>query len=106
MMHVLHVYLLSPHLLGELGRRVPFALGIFIHVSHTALWLWLPVVSENMCRVHLNRADFAALLRRPQVATAAEEYGYHMGLAFQIVDDILDIVGAADVSHSLVVCCG
>ncbi|CAM9897211.1 unnamed protein product [Ascophyllum nodosum] len=31
------------------------------------------------------------------VATAAEEYGYHMGLAFQIVDDILDIVGAADV---------
>lgn len=33
-----------------------------------------------------------------QVATAAEEYGYHMGLAFQIVDDILDIVGAADVS--------
>lgn len=33
-----------------------------------------------------------------QVANAAEEYGYHMGLAFQIVDDILDIVGAADVS--------
>lgn len=33
-----------------------------------------------------------------QVATAAEEYGYHMGLAFQIIDDILDIVGAADVS--------
>lgn len=32
-----------------------------------------------------------------QVARAAEEYGYHMGLAFQIVDDILDIVGAADV---------
>lgn len=32
------------------------------------------------------------------MATAAEEYGYHMGLAFQIVDDILDIVGAADVS--------
>lgn len=30
------------------------------------------------------------------VATAAEEYGYHMGLAFQIIDDILDIVGAAD----------
>ena len=32
------------------------------------------------------------------MARAAEEYGYHMGLAFQIVDDILDIVGAADVS--------
>lgn len=32
------------------------------------------------------------------MATAAEEYGYHMGLAFQIIDDILDIVGAADVS--------
>ena len=35
--------------------------------------------------------------RSVQVATAAEEYWYHMGLAFQIVDDILDIVGAADV---------
>lgn len=35
-----------------------------------------------------------------QVATAAEEYGYHMGLAFQIVDDILDIVGAADVRET------
>ncbi|CAN0410034.1 unnamed protein product, partial [Discosporangium mesarthrocarpum] len=32
-----------------------------------------------------------------QVATAAEEYGYHMGLAFQIIDDILDVTGAADV---------
>lgn len=35
------------------------------------------------------------------MATAAEEYGYHMGLAFQIVDDILDIVGAADVSMQI-----
>lgn len=41
------------------------------------------------------------LLLLDQVATAAEEYGYHMGLAFQIIDDILDIVGAADVSYQL-----
>ncbi|CAN0327955.1 unnamed protein product [Ectocarpus sp. 12 AP-2014] len=40
---------------------------------------------------------FLFVCRLQQVATAAEEYGYHMGLAFQIVDDILDIVGAADV---------
>lgn len=31
------------------------------------------------------------------VAVAAEEYGYHMGMAFQIVDDILDVTAAADV---------
>lgn len=43
---------------------------------------------------------WSSFLHRTQVATAAEEYGYHMGLAFQIVDDILDIVGAADVSLS------
>eukprot|EP00611_Tribonema_gayanum_P012081 TRINITY_DN2260_c0_g1_i1.p1 TRINITY_DN2260_c0_g1~~TRINITY_DN2260_c0_g1_i1.p1 ORF type:complete len:442 (-),score=164.34 TRINITY_DN2260_c0_g1_i1:1010-2335(-) len=32
-----------------------------------------------------------------RTAIAAEEYGYHMGLAFQIIDDILDVTAAADV---------
>ena len=27
-------------------------------------------------------------------AVAAEEYGYHLGMAYQIVDDILDFTGA------------
>lgn len=31
------------------------------------------------------------------VAIAAEEYGYHMGLAFQIIDDILDVTQGAEV---------
>jgi len=31
-----------------------------------------------------------------QVTEAAEEYGYHMGLAFQIVDDILDFTVSSD----------
>jgi len=31
-----------------------------------------------------------------EVATACEEFGYHMGLVFQIRDDILDITGAAE----------
>ncbi|KAG5179248.1 isoprenoid synthase domain-containing protein [Tribonema minus] len=31
------------------------------------------------------------------LAVAAEEYGYHMGLAFQIVDDILDVTAGAEV---------
>merc|ERR1712146_14773 len=29
------------------------------------------------------------------ITVAAEEYGYHMGMAFQIVDDILDFTGAS-----------
>jgi geranyl diphosphate synthase len=29
------------------------------------------------------------------VTVAAEQYGYHMGMAFQIVDDILDFTGAS-----------
>ncbi len=41
----------------------------------------------------------AALLagyeEKDQVTVAAEEYGYHMGMAFQIVDDILDFSGAS-----------
>ncbi|KAL7520606.1 hypothetical protein ACHAWX_005323 [Stephanocyclus meneghinianus] len=31
------------------------------------------------------------------VATACEEFGFHMGLAFQIQDDILDFTAAADI---------
>ena len=31
------------------------------------------------------------------VAQAAEEYGYHLGLAYQIVDDVLDFTSASDV---------
>eukprot|EP00286_Rhodomonas_abbreviata_P020735 CAMPEP_0181293988 /NCGR_PEP_ID=MMETSP1101-20121128/3357_1 /TAXON_ID=46948 /ORGANISM="Rhodomonas abbreviata, Strain Caron Lab Isolate" /LENGTH=441 /DNA_ID=CAMNT_0023398609 /DNA_START=237 /DNA_END=1559 /DNA_ORIENTATION=- len=30
-------------------------------------------------------------------ARAAEEYGYHLGLAYQIIDDVLDFTGASDV---------
>ena len=41
----------------------------------------------------------AALLagfdEKDPVTVAAEEYGYHMGMAFQIVDDILDFTGAS-----------
>jgi len=32
-----------------------------------------------------------------EVATACEEYGFHMGLAYQIQDDILDFTGVASV---------
>jgi geranylgeranyl pyrophosphate synthase len=35
------------------------------------------------------------------VASAAEEYGYHMGLAFQIIDDILDVTQVRHPVH----CC-
>ncbi|EKX50057.1 geranylgeranyl pyrophosphate synthase [Guillardia theta CCMP2712] len=30
-------------------------------------------------------------------ANAAEEYGYHLGLSYQIIDDVLDFTGASDV---------
>ncbi|GMI32387.1 hypothetical protein TeGR_g14817 [Tetraparma gracilis] len=32
-----------------------------------------------------------------EVATACEEFGFHLGLAYQVQDDILDFTGAADV---------
>ena len=32
-----------------------------------------------------------------EVACAAEEYGYHLGLAYQIIDDVLDFTSASDV---------
>ena len=32
-----------------------------------------------------------------EVACAAEEYGYHLGLAYQIIDDILDFTSASEV---------
>lgn len=32
-----------------------------------------------------------------EVARAAEEYGYHLGLAYQIIDDVLDFTSASDV---------
>ena len=31
-----------------------------------------------------------------EVARAAEEYGYHLGLAYQIIDDVLDFTSASD----------
>jgi len=31
------------------------------------------------------------------IAVAAEKFGYHLGLAYQIIDDILDFTGTADV---------
>ena len=30
------------------------------------------------------------------MARAAEEYGYHLGLAYQIIDDVLDFTSASD----------
>ncbi len=30
-------------------------------------------------------------------ALAAEQYGYHLGLAYQVIDDVLDFTGSADV---------
>ena len=32
----------------------------------------------------------------PALLAAAEEYGYQLGLAFQIRDDMLDVIGNAD----------
>jgi len=32
-----------------------------------------------------------------EIARAAEEYGYHLGLAYQIIDDVLDFTSASDV---------
>ena len=32
-----------------------------------------------------------------EVSRAAEEYGYHLGLAYQIIDDVLDFTSASDV---------
>lgn len=31
-----------------------------------------------------------------EAATGAEKYGYHFGLAFQIIDDLLDFTGTSD----------
>ena len=31
-----------------------------------------------------------------EIARAAEEYGYHLGLAYQIIDDVLDFTSASD----------
>ena len=31
------------------------------------------------------------------ISQAAEEYGYHLGLAYQIIDDVLDFTSASDV---------
>lgn len=46
-----------------------------------------------------NSARAVALLggdhQRPEVADAAWQYGRHLGLAFQIVDDLLDILGSS-----------
>lgn len=48
-----------------------------------------------------NSCSSAALLRGHEygsgVALAAEQYGYHLGLAYQVIDDILDFTGTADV---------
>jgi geranylgeranyl pyrophosphate synthase len=42
----------------------------------------------------------AALLanhdRESEVAVAAEKFGYHFGLAFQVIDDLLDFTGTSD----------
>ena len=42
----------------------------------------------------------AALLahheRDSEVAVAAEKFGYHFGLAFQVIDDLLDFTGTSD----------
>ena len=38
----------------------------------------------------------AAAGRRGDLLAAAEEYGYQLGLAFQIRDDMLDVIGSAD----------
>jgi geranylgeranyl pyrophosphate synthase len=40
-------------------------------------------------------ALLAGYEEKDTVTVAAEEYGYHMGMAFQIVDDILDFSGAS-----------
>ncbi|CAM9182332.1 unnamed protein product, partial [Chrysoparadoxa australica] len=50
-----------------------------------------------ICNASKSTAMLAGHSFDSDVARAAEEYGYHMGLAFQIVDDILDVTGAAEV---------
>jgi len=35
-------------------------------------------------------------LRESEVAVAAEKFGYHFGLAFQVIDDLLDFTGTSD----------
>ena len=49
------------------------------------------------------RASLAARPRRPMpdVRAALNEYGEHLGLAFQMVDDLIDLVGDPDVTGKM-----
>jgi geranyl diphosphate synthase len=48
-----------------------------------------------ICSSCKSSALLAGYLETDDFTVAAEEYGYHLGMAYQIVDDILDFTGAS-----------
>ena len=67
------------------GKKIDAAHLDYIHRSKTGALLR---ASVHIGAIHggANQEQFAAL----------SEYGFHIGLAFQIVDDILDVVGSTE----------
>ena len=68
--------------------------------------LHAPKTEEELTEVHLLKTGamiagacklvVAAAGGRESLLSAAEEYGYQLGMAFQIRDDMLDVIGDAD----------
>lgn len=51
--------------------------------------------SSLICSACKSSALLSGYLETDDMTVAAEEFGYHLGLAYQIVDDILDFTGAS-----------
>jgi len=51
--------------------------------------------SSLICSACKSSALLAGYSESDDITVAAEEFGYHLGLAYQIVDDILDFTGAS-----------
>merc|ERR1719343_224542 len=47
---------------------------------------------SNACK---SSAMLAGYVEKDDATIAAEQFGYHLGMAYQIVDDILDFTGAS-----------
>lgn len=48
-----------------------------------------------ICSACKSSALLAGYAEKDDTTVAAEEYGFHLGMAYQIVDDILDFTGAS-----------